>query len=66
MRRPMKSLTVRAFGIALLLMAVFCQCTGSGQNKEKPNVIAIIVPSQEDPFFIAVADAVKEKAEDLG
>ena len=66
MRRSMKSLTVRVVGIALLLLPVLFQCTGSGQNKEKPNVIAIIVPSQENPFFKAEADAAKDKAEDLG
>ena len=66
MRRPMKSLMIRAFGIALLLMTIFCQCEGSGQNKGKPNVIAIIVPSQENPFFKAEAEAAKDKAEDLG
>ncbi|MBN6547008.1 D-ribose ABC transporter substrate-binding protein, partial [Actinacidiphila bryophytorum] len=78
LRAPAFRATATALFCALALSLSACSSSGSGSSdsadKPKPsgshakgsNLIAIITPSPDNPFFKAEEDAAKQKAESLG
>jgi erythritol transport system substrate-binding protein len=48
------------------LGAAFCACCGCHRAEHRARLIAIIVPSQDNPYFKAEADAAAARAEELG
>jgi erythritol transport system substrate-binding protein len=50
----------RALAIVLLVMLVGCR------DRDRRPLVAILVPSQDNPFFKAEADAAAERAQELG
>jgi erythritol transport system substrate-binding protein len=58
--------TVLAFGIAGCASSGGSDSGGDASGGEEGGLIAIITPSQENPFFKAEADAAKAEAEELG
>jgi erythritol transport system substrate-binding protein len=75
MSHPSRRLTVHTVALLTAGLLTLAACGSSGEpagstassgSSAKNNLIAIITPSPDNPFFKAEADAAKKKAESLG
>ena len=55
-----------SFGFAILALAVTVACSGAHDASQGKKLIAIITPSNDNPFFKAEAEAAAARARELG